>query len=73
MTNRSPITNTQLLTPLQRRQLRQWIEVSGEQKVREELGISKLPLARLLSGLPVQRTTLTVARAGIQRFIAEAP
>lgn len=67
MSNSSLTTRNQVLTPAERRQLLAWVQAKGEDTVRGELAVGKLPLARLLAGLPVLRSTLAVARGGLDR------
>lgn len=72
MSNSSLTTPNQSLTPAERRQLLAWVHAKGEDAVREQLAVGKLPLARLLAGLPVLRSTLAVARSGLRQLSPEA-
>lgn len=64
---------TKCLSQAERRTLAQLIALRGESGVLAELDLGRLPLARLLAGLPVQRATLAIARAGIVRLTGDAP
>ena len=68
----TPVTSDRCLVPAEQRQLKELIRRHGERKVRERLGVGKAPLARLVAGLKVLRSTTAVARVGMASFLKEA-
>lgn len=65
-----PETSDRRLSRSELALLRRAVHEHGEEATRTALGTGRLSFARLLAGLPVLRSTLTVARAGLQEFAA---
>ena len=65
MNDHSPTSADTTLTQQETQQLRKLLHTLGEPKLRERLGLGKLPMARIIAGLPTLRATVALTRAGI--------
>jgi hypothetical protein len=65
MNEKPVISHTSHLTAPEREALATLVRIHGEESVRQQLQLGKLPLARMLAELPVLRATIALARAGL--------